>query len=100
MSQRNVQLVIGRLLTDDDLRQQFLRAPVATLEELSEQGWDLTPSEIDALVDTDVQLWSRVAAKLPSRLQRCSLRSDAPREDTPQESDRHAPDRRPHRRER
>jgi hypothetical protein len=75
MSQRNVEILIGRLLTDEELRAQFLHAPFETLTALSEQGLELTRGEIDALVQTDVQLWGRVAAKLPSRLQRCSLRS-------------------------
>jgi hypothetical protein len=75
MSQRNVEILIGRLLTDEELRAQFLQAPFETLTALSEQGLELTRGEIDALVQTDVQLWGRVAAKLPSRLQRCSLRS-------------------------
>ncbi len=74
MSQRNVQLLIGRLFTDEELRQQFLRAPFETLTELSEQGCTLTRGEIDALVETDAHLWTAVAAKLPSRLQRCPLR--------------------------
>ena len=82
MSQRNVQLVIGRLLTDEDLRQRFLHAPGDTLEELSQRGWDLTRGEIEALLETDAHLWSRVARKLPSRLQRCSLASDAAPEGT------------------
>ncbi len=73
MSQRNVQLIIGRLVTDEDLREQFLRAPANTLEELSERGWDLTRGEIDALLETDAQLWARIARKLSPRLQRCSL---------------------------
>ena len=76
MSQRHVELLIGRLVTDEDLRRQFGRAPFETLAALSDQGWELTRGEIDALVETDAQLWTRVAAKLPSRLQRCSLRSD------------------------
>jgi hypothetical protein len=75
MSQRNVEILIGRLLTDEELRTQFLHAPFETLTALAEQGLELTRGEIDALVQTDVQLWGRVAAKLPSRLQRCSLRS-------------------------
>jgi hypothetical protein len=80
MSQRNVEILLGRLLTDEELRRSFTRAPFETLTEFSEQGWELTRGEIDALVETDVHLWSRVAAKLPSRLQRCSLRADdAPR---------------------
>jgi hypothetical protein len=76
MSQRNVERLIGRLATDEDLRRQFCRAPFETLAALSEQGWELTRGEIDALVEVDWQLWARLAAKLPSRLQRCSLRSD------------------------
>jgi hypothetical protein len=75
MSQRNVQFVIGRLLTDEELRERFLRAPEETLEELSNLGWELTPSERMALMETNPRLWSAVAGKLPSRLQRCSLRT-------------------------
>jgi hypothetical protein len=83
MSQRNVQLVIGRLITDEELRLRFLRAPSETLVELSERGWDLTRAEIDALLETDAQLWGRVALKLSSRLQRCSLRSEEPPHEGP-----------------
>ena len=76
MSQRNVELLIGRPLTDEELRRRFLRRRSTPSTSLSEQGLELTRGEIDALVQTDVQLWGRVAAKLPSRLQRWSLRSD------------------------
>jgi hypothetical protein len=76
VSQRNVELLIGRLLTDEDLRSRFTRAPLDTIGEFCEQGWDLTRGEIDALIETDIRLWSLAAARLPSRLQRCSLRSD------------------------
>lgn len=76
MSQRNVERLIGRLATDEDLRRKFSRAPFDTLATLCEEGWELTRGEIDALVEIDSQLWARLAAKLPSRLQRCSLRCD------------------------
>lgn len=75
MSHRNVQLVIGRLLTDEELRNEFERAPATTLETLSARGWDLTPAEIEALLEPDPLLWGRIALKLPSRLQRCSLKT-------------------------
>jgi hypothetical protein len=78
MSQRHVERVIGRLLIDEELRLRFSRAPLETLNELCEQGWELNRGEIDALVQTDVQLWARAAARLPSRLQRSSLRSGEP----------------------
>jgi hypothetical protein len=82
VSQKHVELLIGRLLTDEDLRRQFSHAPVETLTALFDQGWELTRGEIEALLQIDGQLWSRVAAKLPSRIQRCSLRADLP-PDTP-----------------
>ena len=77
MSQRNVQLLIGRLLTDEELRLRFLRAPFETLTGLAEHGCELTRGELDALVQTETRLWSAVAAKLPSRLQRCCLRDES-----------------------
>jgi hypothetical protein len=77
MSQRNVELVIGRLVTDEELRTRFARAPLETLQSLSERGFELSSGEIAALVDTDIGLWGRVAARLPSRLQRCPLRSES-----------------------
>ena len=75
MSQRNVEILIGRLLTDEELRARFFAGAVRNADGVLEQGLELTRGEIDALVQTDVQLWGRVAAKLPSRLQRSSLRS-------------------------
>jgi hypothetical protein len=76
MSQRNVELFIGRLLTDGALRRRFLDSPRDTLSDYCEQGWELSFGEIEALVETDVRLWFIAAAGLPSRLVRCSLRSD------------------------
>jgi len=73
MSQRHVELLIGRLLTDDDLRDEFTRAPFETLAEYCQRGWDLTRGEIDALMQTDMGFWRNAAAQLPSRLRRSSL---------------------------
>jgi len=76
MSQRTIERVIGRLLTDEELRHEFTRSPRRTLAELSEQGWDLTGIEVDALLAIEIGLWSEAAARIDSRLQRCSLKSD------------------------
>lgn len=76
MSQRNVELFIGRLMTDLELRKRFLASPRLTLADYCEQGWELSRGEVQALLDTDVRLWFIAAAGLPSRLKRCSLRSD------------------------
>jgi hypothetical protein len=76
MSQRNVEIVIGRLVTDEELRLRLTRAPLETLESMAERGCELTRGEIAALLEIDITLWSRIAARLPSRLQRCSLKAD------------------------
>ena len=75
MAQKTVQLIIGRLLTDEDLRQEFLDRPRETLAALREQGFELTQWEVDALVQTDPELWAVVAPLIDPRLQRCSFRT-------------------------
>ena len=75
MSHRTIERVIGRLLTDEELRLKFTRSPRQTVAELSEQGWELSRLEVEALVAIDIRLWSDVAARIDSRLQRCSLKT-------------------------
>jgi hypothetical protein len=76
MSHRTVERVIGRLLTDEELRRKFTRAPQRTLAELGEQGWELTRVEVDALLTTEIGLWPEAAARIDPRLQCCSLKTD------------------------
>jgi hypothetical protein len=75
MSHRTIERVIGRLLTDEELRLEFTRSPRRTLAELREQGWELSRLEVDALLTMEVGLWSDVAARIDPRLQRCSLKA-------------------------
>ena len=74
MSQKTVQLVMGRLLTDEDLRLRFVERSFETLTELREQGYDLSADEIDALVRSDPDVWPSMARRIHPRLQRCPLR--------------------------
>jgi hypothetical protein len=76
MSQRNVELFIGRLMTDAELRGRFIDSPKSTLGDYCDQGWELSRGELDALSAMDVRIWFLAAAGLPSRLQRYSLKSD------------------------
>ena len=76
MSQRTVERVVGRLITDEEFRVQFTRRPQQTLAVLVEQGWELTAIEVDALVQTDIKLWSDSARRINPRLQRSSLKVD------------------------
>jgi hypothetical protein len=75
MSHRTIERVIGRLLTDEELRHEFVRSPRRTLVALSEQGWELSRLEVDALLAIEIGLWSEVAARIDPRLQRCSLKT-------------------------
>ena len=73
MSQKTVQLIVGRLLTDEEFRIDFLRDPHATLTAMRDQGFELTRREIDALLQTDRALWTDAAARIDPQLQRASL---------------------------
>jgi hypothetical protein len=76
MSHRTIERVIGRLLTDEELRLKFTRSPSQTVAELREQGWELSRLEVEALLATELRLWSDVAARIDPRLQRCSLKTE------------------------
>jgi hypothetical protein len=75
VSQKTVQLVIGRLVTDEDFRLAFIEQPLDTLAELREQGLELTRDEVEALIHSDRRIWPSMARRIHPRLQRCSLRS-------------------------
>ena len=74
MSQKTVQFVIGWLLTDEELRRRFVERPRETLDEMREQGYELTPDELDALARSEPAFWPSMARRIHPRLQRCALR--------------------------
>jgi hypothetical protein len=73
MAQRSVQHIIGQILTDEELRDEFLERPHATRALLGERGFELTDGEVDALVQTDRRLWRSGEKWIDPRLQRCRL---------------------------
>ncbi len=73
MSQKTVQLVIARLLTDEDVRARFLGDPLGTLTAFRDQGFELTCDEVDALIQTDRTVWADAAGRIHPRLQRCRM---------------------------
>jgi hypothetical protein len=71
---RSIEILIGRLVTDEEFRRAFRRNPGTALARASAWGLELTESEVGALLDTDHLLWDRVAQQLDARLQKASLR--------------------------
>ena len=74
MSQRSIEVVVGKLVTDEAFRKLFLREPRLALEELAAHGLVLTDIEMRALLNTATTVWTRVADELDPRLQKASLR--------------------------
>lgn len=76
MSQKYVQLTIGRLLTDEAFRLRFLTDRKGTLAALRDQGIELTRAELEALMRTDGSLWLSAAELIDADLQCCVLQDD------------------------
>lgn len=75
MAQRTIEMLIGRLITDEEFRNEFLRDPEKTLIEVNELGLDLSRTEIAALISTDPTLWARTADAIDPRLQKASFKT-------------------------
>jgi hypothetical protein len=73
VSQRSVEILIGRLVTDEAFRAMFIRDPAASLTQFTEAGHELTPLEISAIRSTHPSVWTAVAERIDPRLQKASL---------------------------
>jgi len=72
--QRSVEVLVGRLITDEEFRRAFRRDPRGTLQVAAEWGLELTACELQALVSADHRMWDRFAEEVDARLQKASLR--------------------------
>ena len=78
MAQRSIEILIGRLITDEAFRSAFRRNAMTALTGFMESGYELTLLEITALRATPADLWERVAEHIDPRLQKMSFTRAAP----------------------
>lgn len=73
MAQRNVEIVIGRLITDEAFRMAFFDDPAMALTRFIDSGYELTALEVAALGATDAGVWAHAAEAIDPRLQKVSF---------------------------
>ena len=74
MGQRSIEILVGRLITDEAFRTAFFRDAAATLRGFTDSGHELTSVEIAAPKATQAEVWAEVAEQIDPRLQKASLK--------------------------
>lgn len=75
MSQRAVESILGRLITDEEFRDEFFRAP---LEACRMNDWGVTPAELSALIGLDPELLRGMAGSLDPKIVRAIATDQRP----------------------
>jgi hypothetical protein len=78
MAQRSIEILIGRLITDEAFRSAFRADAVPTLIGFVESGYDLTALEMAALRSTSPGVWEQIAGQIDPRLQKASFSRRGP----------------------
>lgn len=73
VAQRSVEIVVGRLMTDEAFRSAFAADASLALSGLVESGHELTHIEMSALCATPFSVWERAAEDIDSRLQKIAF---------------------------
>ena len=76
MAHRVIELLIGRLITDEQFRDEFLSDPEVTLRNLCQHGFELSHTELAAMLNTDPDLWIRAANAIDPRLQKIGFKNE------------------------
>jgi putative modified peptide len=77
MSQRNVERILGRLVTDEAFRRRFAADPRAALAEMTSCcGGELNECERRALEAVDPEAVRTFAEALDPRIQKCDLEGE------------------------
>jgi hypothetical protein len=64
----SLEILLGELMTDDDLRDSFMRDPARTLRCACDWALPLTDSELQSLRAMADRLWERLAWQLEMRM--------------------------------
>jgi hypothetical protein len=73
VAQRSVEILVGKLLTDEAFREAFLMDPSPALQVFRDAGHELTKLEIAALLAAPAEFWKDVAKEIDPRLQKANL---------------------------
>ena len=68
MAHRSVEILIGRLVTDEAFRAAFVNDQAGTLRAFVRSGHDLTAVECAALTSVHCDVWTSIAERLDPRL--------------------------------
>ena len=74
MSQRSIEILVGRLITDEAFRDAFVMNRPAALQCFQDRGYDLTRIEVAAVLAVPVQWWREAATQIDVRLQKADLK--------------------------
>src|SRR6266498_3572693 len=72
MSQRNVEILLGKILTDEDFRRSFFPVQASSFEVAAAYGLELTPVERSALCSLRKRRFEFIAQSLDPRIARSS----------------------------
>jgi hypothetical protein len=75
VTQRSIEILIGRLITDEAFRSTFRQEPYGAIGSFMLAGHDLSGIEIAAVTATPCEIWEVVAERIDSRLQKINLHS-------------------------
>jgi hypothetical protein len=80
MTHRGVEIVLGRLATDESIRQRFRQSPAQALRDLIALGIELSTVEMAALESLDPGAVGSFAHALDPRLQKAVLVPESPKD--------------------
>ena len=79
MSQRSVEILLGKLVTDEEIRERFREDPEAVFAAARSQGLELSAVEAEALRGLEAGALDGLAGALDPRLQKASLQDPSSR---------------------